>query len=191
MSYCHGLGGNQVFAYTKRQQVSSPLYVSFLTFCARWCLMTIAWMLLERRDLWSLWGAMVWGATRHGSTTRWTSKLICIKDERVFYKYPQNNPNSSQEHQACEHCKVFGNWTQSWGTKARALQVAARWSLHSLIISNGLNAILCQLAYSKVFSFQWRCKPAVADGGQVQMASVLVGWNSRSLLGGSKLEVSQ
>ena len=21
MSYCHGLGGNQVFAYTKRQQV--------------------------------------------------------------------------------------------------------------------------------------------------------------------------
>jgi polypeptide N-acetylgalactosaminyltransferase len=23
MSYCHGLGGNQVFAYTKRQQVMS------------------------------------------------------------------------------------------------------------------------------------------------------------------------
>ena len=28
MSYCHGLGGNQVFAYTKRQQV----YISIVNF---------------------------------------------------------------------------------------------------------------------------------------------------------------
>ena len=109
MSYCHGLGGNQVFAYTKRQQVILVFHffpksfkVLSLNIFVRWCLMTIAWMPLEPRVLWSLWGAMVWGVTRHGSTTRWTSKLICIflqKEEKeenpLIYKYPQNDLNFS------------------------------------------------------------------------------------------------
>ena len=81
-------GGYELLPWARRKSsvclhqatagLSSSPPISFLTFCARWCPMTIAWTLLERRDLWSLWGAMVWGATRHGFTTRWTSKLICI-----------------------------------------------------------------------------------------------------------------
>ena len=46
-----------------------------------------------------------------------------------------------------------------------------------IIVSNGLYVILWPLASFEVFSFQWRCKPAVVDGGQVQMASILVDWS--------------
>ena len=67
--------------------------------------MTIVWMPLEPTVLSSWFVAMAWGATRPGSTIRWTSKLIFAFDwevlvkawiinQRVIHRYLQYNQNS-------------------------------------------------------------------------------------------------